>query len=654
MSVPSPSAPGTESPRGPAAPDAAPEARADVVPPWLLGAVVALAAVGIVGAGAWAEPARALFGDWEHPDMLSNHWVYQWVAERLGAGASLLHNDAYYVPVGDAPFLAGNASGALLAAPFAWALGWPLGLNAYLFLVLLANVAAGTALARAAGAGARASLVGGVGFGVCPYVLTELSAGRFAQVPVWELAAGLALWIGALERGSVRRALAAGALIGLAGIEYFYYGLFAGYAAGLLTLFAPRRRPAVIAAGAGAAIAVVGPLLWLFLRGWSDVVGSGEAAATFPHPFSLQASLPWSWPLWTDVRSMVPGYLSWVLLGLAGAEVWRHRRARTAPPPATPDDTLRAARAWTVPAFVGAALLGWALSLGPYLLTPVGPSEQSHLPYLWVYGIHPALQRFWWPYRHAVLVSLAVAVLAARLLGRVLDRLPPRAGLVTLGLTLLAVPIELNSRGAPVLASTGRLVDPLPDVVSEFRALPDGLVLHLPMAPALRIAQQHLTLQSLHGHHLLDGHAMWVDRVRPAEWDAWVADSSFLTELARFERGEAIPSDPARVDRFVYEVEDIAELRAAGLRWIVVWDEMFAADVEELPDHLRTLLEQLFGPPTVAGDTLTVYDLHHHREDGNVPAPDWDWPKGVETGDGSSRMTDELPASILVEHGVKR
>ncbi|MDP2313605.1 MAG: hypothetical protein Q8P41_11915 [Pseudomonadota bacterium] len=616
-----------------------------------LTALVAVLAVAIVGAGAWAEPGRALFGDWEHPDMLSNHWVYAWVADQLATGGSLLQNDAYYVPVGDAPFLAGNASGALLSAPFAWALGTPFGLNVYLFLVLVLNVVAGAFLARAAGAGTRAAIVAGVGFGVCPFVLTELSAARLAQVPVWEMAAGLGLWIGALERASWRRALAAGALIGLAGVEYFYYGLFAGYAAGLLTLFSPRRSLPVIAAGAGAAVVTVGPLLVLFVRGWSAVVGASEAAESFPHPFSLQASLPWSWPVWSDVPTMVPAYVSWVLLGFAGAEVWRRRvLVRRDPSAAAEADP----HGWTVPAFVATAILGWALSLGPYLATLHGPAEQSHLPYQWIYGLHPALQRFWWPYRHAILVSLAVAVLAARGLGRVLDRLPPRAALVTLGLVLLAVPLELRARGAPILAATSRLADPLPDAIVAMQALPDGVVLDLPAAPELRIAQQHLTLQALHGHRLLDGHAMWVDRVRPSAWDTELAASSFLTELARFERGQPIDEDPARVDRFVYDVADIERLTTAGVRWIVVWDEMFADDIDALPDHLRTLLSTVLGAPVIDGETLTVYDLRGHREDGDVPAPDWDWPSGLATGDGSSRMTDDLPASILVEHGVKR
>jgi hypothetical protein len=637
-----------------------PDARSDAMPAgapsaaprgggWALTVLAAIAATLVVGAGVWAEPARGLFGDWEHPDMLSNHWVYGWVAHQLASGGSLLHNDAYYVPVGDAPFLAGNASGALLAAPFSWAFGDPLGLNVYLFGVLVLNVVAGAALARAAGANRRAALLGGVGFGLCPYVLTELSAARFAQVPVWEMAGGLALWIGALERGSVRRAALAGLLLGVAGIEYFYQGLFAVYAAGLLVLFAPRRSLAVIATGGAVTVATVAPLLLLFVRGWNDVVGASEAKQTFPHPFALQASLPWSWPVWSDVRTMVPAYLSWVLLALAVAEGvrrWRAGRHRYGDPA---DE-----HGWTVPAFVAIALLGWALSLGPELLTRDGPTDGSHLPYLFVYGLHPALQRFWWPYRHAVLVSLAVAVLAARALGALLERLPPRAGLVTLGLALVAVPAELHARGAPVLAATSRLASPLPDAVTQMRALPDGLVLDLPVAPELRIGQQNLTLQAEHGHRLLDGHAMWVDRVRPAAWDAYVARSSFLTELARFERGKPIPEDPARVDRFVYDPADIAALRADGLRWIVVWDEMFASSIHALPGHLRTLLTTLCGPPTIDDGTLTVFDLAAHHEDGDVFAPDWDWPEGVTTGDGSSRMTDKLPSSTLVSHGVER
>lgn len=603
---------------------------------------VAVVAAAVVLASVWSAPDRALVGDWQHPDMLSNHWVYAWVADQLAAGGTLLHNDRYYVPVGDAPFLAGNASGALLAAPFLWALGHPLGLNVYVGIVLVANVVAGAALARAIGAGPLPAIVAGTGFGLCPYLLTELSAARFAQVPAWELAGGLALWIGALRGPSLARAAGAGLLFGLAGVEYFYYGLFGGMSAGLLALTAARAAPArlrsprwlgAVALGGGLATATVLPLLIVFVRGWSTVVGASEAESTFPHPFMLQAALPWSWPLWTDVRTMVPTHVSWVLLGLAVVE-WR--AARKDP------------EGWASQGLVLVGVVGWLLSLGPQLMTPVGPAEGSHLPFWWLYGAHPALSRFWWPYRHAVLVSLAVAALAARALSRVHVRLPPMLGILAVGGTLVAVPLELRTRGAVVVPEVSRL-KPEPAWVDTFRALPDGVVLDLPMAPELWIAQQHLTLQRLHGHALLDGHAMWVDRVRPDAWDARVEASTFLSELQRFERGQPVEGDPARIDRFVYDPADVKTLMDDGVRWIVLWDELYAGEVGELPAHEETLLRALFGDPVVEGEGLAVFDVAKHQGDGDLPAPDWDWPAGVATGDGSSRMTEDLPASTIVE-----
>lgn len=598
---------------------------------------VGLLAAFAVTAGVWGDPTHGLLGDWTHPDMLSNHWVYVWVATQLQNGASLLHNDRYYVPVGDAPFLAGNASGALLAAPFSWAFGHPLGLNLYMVLVLALNVVTGAALARAMGAAPLPSLVAGTGLGLCPYLLTELSAARFAQVPVWELTGGLALWIGALERGSVRRGAAAGALIGIAGIEYFYYGFFGGVAAGILAAGAALARPerlrerrwlATVAVGGVLAVATVAPLLLLFVRGWSTVVGASEAESGFPHPFMLQASLPWSWPVWTDVRTMVPTHVSWILLALAATE-WR-------------------AGGWASRSLAGVGVLGWLLSLGPELMTPAGATDGSHLPFWWLYDAHPALARFWWPYRHAALVSIAVAALAATALSRLTTSLPPRLRLVIVAGVLLGVPMELRTRGAMTTASTSRLKES-PAWVAELAALPEGKVLDLPLSPELWIGQQHLTLQMLHGHPLVDGHAMWVERVRPDAWDARVAASTFLTELQRFERGQAIKADPARVDRFVYDPADVAALTTDGVRWLVVWDELFASEINALPKHLNKLLEGLFGEAVVSGDGVRVYDVTRHRGTGEIEAPDWDWPVAVTTGDGSSRMTDALPASTLVE-----
>ena len=64
---------------------------------------VALAASVLIHGWAFRLDWPLAVGNWVHPDNLSNHWLLVWVAERVMSGESLLHNDTYYWPVGDAP-----------------------------------------------------------------------------------------------------------------------------------------------------------------------------------------------------------------------------------------------------------------------------------------------------------------------------------------------------------------------------------------------------------------------------------------------------------------------------------------------------------------------------------------------------------------------
>ena len=83
---------------------------------WLIGALVAPVAAALwLLFPAWLHPDHAVVGDWLHPDMISNHWLYLWMRDQILSGGSLIHNDRYYFPVGDHPWIAGNGSDA-----FAW------------------------------------------------------------------------------------------------------------------------------------------------------------------------------------------------------------------------------------------------------------------------------------------------------------------------------------------------------------------------------------------------------------------------------------------------------------------------------------------------------------------------------------------------------
>mgnify|MGYP000103150292 CR=1 FL=1 len=99
----------------------------------MLSVLIATARIG----PAVLSPNSFLVGGWGHPDNLGNHWLLVWVAERVLAGESILHNQEDYVPFGDYPWLAGNGSEGLLYAPFHWLLGYPTAVPIWLLSVFL-------------------------------------------------------------------------------------------------------------------------------------------------------------------------------------------------------------------------------------------------------------------------------------------------------------------------------------------------------------------------------------------------------------------------------------------------------------------------------------------------------------------------------------
>ncbi|MFN7147267.1 MAG: hypothetical protein ACK4YP_26100, partial [Myxococcota bacterium] len=382
-----------------------------------------------------SSPTDTILCNFVHPDCLSNHWLMVWVAEQVATGGSILHNDRYYWPVGDAPWLAGNGSEGFAYLPFHAAFGWPLGSNLYLVTVLALNGLAAFALARAAGASRVASLAAAPTAALLVYATHELGAGRFSQVSFFWLAFFLAAWLRFLRRPTVLGALGAAALLALASLFYWYYGLFGVLAGAILLLaHAPRDdRPPLraLVVFSVAYLAAIAPLLWVFLRYWSSIPGTGEDV--FPHPESVGDST------WPGIPFLVAGgrhagrALPFTTCALAGVAVIAALRR-----PADPD-ALRRRRvtfALTAVAVVFAALMAGSLI--------------PHGPYEWLYGLAGPLRRFWWPYRHVVVVNLALVTLAALGADALLRRLRPTARAEE-GLALaISIPIHLPLQPAPL------------------------------------------------------------------------------------------------------------------------------------------------------------------------------------------------------------
>ncbi len=592
------------------------------VAPLIAGLALSLALARHALGPAWGAPDAWLVGSWVHPDCLSNHWLLAWVADRLAAGQGILHNPDYYWPVGDSPVLAGNGGEGILYLPFHLARGWPAGVPAYVAFALVLSGMGGWSLARAAGAGPWASLFATGLTTASPYVVQELGAGRFTQGSTGWLLLFLAAWLRLLDKPTHARALLAAAMLAVTSFFYWYYGLFGVMAGAALAL--PRLRGLAwrpLATFAASFLLLIGPWLAMFLAHWADIPGTAEVDL-FPHPEAIfdaaQVQLPWTVGAGRHAGMALPAPAT--LLGLLGLLVTAlHARDRPA--------------------------LGLLLATGLFALLALGPAFPG-APYTLVYGLAAPLRRFWWPIRHVVVVNALWGVFGALALTAVRARLPRRsAAPLVAAVALLAggtTPLQLRHQGAPARIPLTPVALP-PPMYPELAALPDGVLVEPPLSPQLAGTQQHLVLQRYHGKRLLAGHALWVDRVRPDAWDAFVAGNSFLSEMQRLERGEVDGT-------FRFEPADLAALRADGVRWFTLNRAALPLRARPVVAAYTAVFDALFGQPVARGTGMAAWDAANW--DGRtaaVPVPAWTWPPGMPRGGPTRPLVAKRPKSRIFD-----
>ncbi len=522
---------------------------------------------------AWTDPAHGVVADWSHPDAIGNHWLYQWVPERLLAGESLLHNERYYWPVGDAPFLAGNGSDAVPFTALAAWVDWPFSVTLWCLVLVVLNGVAGMVVAETVGVTGGAAVLTGAFLVFSPYVGRELSAGRFAQAGLFLSAFFLASWLRHLERPSWGRGALAAALYAAAAFQYWYYGLWLALAGAILWLGRPALAPLV--RFVPPALALTAPPLAMFLANWSAIPGADEAV--FPHPISIDYALPATFPVWSGTGPLssvgLPISLSVLaLLGLRGA-----------------DPRVRG------PVLAAAAVF-YALCLGPELLAVDGETLGVPAPFQLVYAATASLRRFWWPYRHIAPLTIVLLPLAARGAERLLAWLNVP---LAVGVALILLPLELYARGAVVEVSASWWAPP--PAYTALAALPEGNVLELPIYERLARHESPLSYQFAHRKPLVTGHAMWVDRVRPPAWDEWVRTQPLLDALRRFEAGELSGSWTMP--------EGVAPWDAGAVRYVTVSREYFPTSLEALRKAHVAFLTEWYGPPVVKSGGVMIWDV---------------------------------------------
>lgn len=531
-------------------------------------------------------PREALLG---HPDAdVWNHaWGPWWWWQSLSTGALPWRTGLLGAPEGGVLWFIDPLLAAL-GAPLVPMLGVAAAWNAALLLSVALTSWSGAVLARALGDEGRP--VSALGQAVsaaalaasCP-VVVALHNGVSEALHLGPLALGLAAGEAAIRAPEPRRALLAGAGVGLLCLLSPYSGL------GLALALAARGLGALIGAGrrgrgrllraaglaAGAALASGLPALGpLFVQ-----LAAEDALVRRPEAMDLGLALHNALdpralllPLFASVRAeegfATGAYLGLLALGLA---LLRPR-----------------------PAWLGAALLCAITALGPWLSwggswVELG-GERLPLPFRLLQLLSPAGLTH--PGR---LVAPALAIVAG-LAGGGADRLAAALG-ARRGLALALVPaVALDGlllSGAPWPVATAPAG--IPAVYAEIRAeAGEGVLLDLPTDVGATMAtSRYLYWQTAHGRPI-----PYAPDAR-ASTARLIDDPSFraLAALCRRRADEAAVTGLDRVEPGALAPE---RLRDRGVRWIVLHPTL---DPEVAPG-LEAALRAALGPPRAVGDAL--------------------------------------------------
>lgn len=549
-----------------------------------------------------------------HPDCVALQWLYGWGAERLLGGdpSVAAHTTANYWPVGDRPLLGGGGLVFWLLAPWQGLLGWPAALLPFAITVLWCNAASGYLLARGFGVRPGPALLGAVVLGLSPFAAEELSAGRMGEGCLAPLALFLAAWNQALLRGGAGRMVLAAVLLAATAAVYWYAGWFAVLAG--LGLWGVRLVSGQLQARVAqhALFSVVSLVLLAllgrpFMEHWSAV--PGVSSLTFPPPSAATDRLQLAvWAPAGAAPSVISSILPLPVLALAAVRpgIGTHRRAALA--------------------IAGIAVCFIALGMGDL---------GAWSPYRLLYGLAAPLQRFWWPVRHVMVVQCLVAVLAAGALGALQLRWKHRLLVPgTIALTIVCWRIQ----GAPLAVSHTpvRLDDA---GWSSLVDAPAGAVLSLPLSPAASASNVPMLWQLRHGHPMLTGHSPWVARARPAAWDRYIADNTFLVAIQELELGTQ------HGDRFAFTSDDLEALRSEGLRWIVLDRALWAGALTAQRTALDRALDGLFGRPHARSASVVVWDLAAWTGATAVRATSAPWPPDLEPAGPEQPLQARRPPS---------
>lgn len=548
----------------------------------------------------------SLVGGGEQLDSTGSLWAMWWFGEAVSRGEAPWTGSANAFPVGQSPVGYYNLMEAALGAPFVWLLGPARGYNVACGLVLWSTGVATVVAGRMTGARWPASVAAGTTVMLSPWVLLELTSGRLAQA--WIAAPVLSLAVFSRVRdgqGGTPAGVAAGALLALSALTYWFHGLFVLIGAGALWAApaeAPRKAglPGLLSAAVTCCVLCGAPALDL-AAGLDALPGvARDVPASLDHgplgrgEFSINMAISQSswvfWPLWSPDWDPADLRLPISLLGLAaaGAVVSSGRTPR-----------LR----WLL-----VAALGWILTLGPWLRGADGAPLPIPLPWLALHDLLPGFSRMWWPTRASVLVVPAVAFLAARGIDGITASLPRRRAIARVGLSLIVL-VELGVGAAYLPIPRG----PSHPVAQGLYERLDGALLTTPVLGRSADTRHLLWLQAHHGLPVLSALGDHLPAHVSPEHAAYVTGNPLLRALhdVAWDRMTGARVDPA----------DVNALIDAGFRWAVVDPAAYPPRTSAAWSRQhREVLDSVFGPPTLAVGPVAAWRLQAPPAPVDLPA----------------------------------
>ena len=237
--------------------------------------------------------------------------------------------------------------------------------------------------------------------------------------------------------------------------------------------------------------------------------------------------------------------------------------------------------------WIGLLLVGYILTLGPYLkLTDPEPFRLS-LPYLWLYDNFPFFERFWWPQRLELLVWVALIVLATQLLDRWNVIIPAKSKQIfylAIGITLIEAP--LRNPYLPIDAYPPR--EYKPGIYGTIK----GPILTTPVLSTNEITRHVLWLQTFHQQPILGGLGDHITSHRPRNFDPMLKNVWFENTIRDFSR-------PLKKHLFA---EDINEILEDGFTFIVVDPRHILGLEERWAEAFTAFCQSIWGQPTFEVD----------------------------------------------------